>query len=69
MTDTTILGQPLTTKMQSDLSNRHLALGAAVMTSANIAKIGIRFAMLPIMALRPTRYTKHSLFLLVCMAN
>jgi O-antigen/teichoic acid export membrane protein len=50
---------------QARVSDRHLALGAAVMTGANIIKIGIQFAMLPIMArlLGPGSYGLYMLAL------
>jgi O-antigen/teichoic acid export membrane protein len=49
VTDTAVFG-PAPAAPQARLSNRRLAVGAAVMMVANIAKIGIQFAMLPIMA-------------------
>lgn len=50
---------------QSHVSDRRLALGAAVMTGANLIKIGIQFAMLPIMArlLGPGSYGLYTLAL------
>lgn len=49
MTPAALVGPSLLSK-RSDLSNRRLAFGAAIMTATNIARIGIQFAMLPIMA-------------------
>jgi PST family polysaccharide transporter len=51
--------------MQANVSDRRLALGAAVMTGANIVKIGIQFVMIPIMArlLGPGSYGLYALAL------
>ncbi len=65
MTDTTVLDQAPDTLPQGNVSNRRLAFGAAVMTGANIVKIGIQFAMLPIMArlIGPGSYGLYALAL------
>lgn len=64
MTDTALQSSPAT-QMQAGISDRRLALGAAVMTGANIIKIGIQFIMIPIMArlLGPGSYGLYSLAL------
>ena len=50
---------------KSSVSNRRLALGAAVMGGVNIAKVAVQFAMLPIMArlLGPEAYGLYALAL------
>jgi O-antigen/teichoic acid export membrane protein len=65
MTLNTRLGSSPVTQTQILVSDRRLALGAAVMAGANIAKIGIQFAMLPIMArlLGPHSYGLYALAL------
>ncbi|WP_158931646.1 oligosaccharide flippase family protein [Acidisphaera sp. S103] len=59
------LGSSPAAQAQILVSDRRLALGAAVMAVANIAKIGIQFAMLPIMArlLGPHSYGLYALAL------
>jgi O-antigen/teichoic acid export membrane protein len=53
------------THPQLKVSDRHLAMGAAVMATVNFVKIGIQFAMLPIMArlLGPEAYGLYALAL------
>ncbi len=53
------------TRPRSGMSDRHLAMGAAVMTAVNIVKVGIQFAMLPIFArlLGPQSYGLYALAL------
>jgi PST family polysaccharide transporter len=65
MTHNVRLGSPSATQALILVTDRRLALGAAVMAVANIAKIGIQFATLPIMArlLGPHSYGLYALAL------
>jgi PST family polysaccharide transporter len=65
MTDSAVIRSEAAVPARAGLSDRRLVVGAATMTAVSIAKVGVQFAMLPIMArlIGPEAYGLYALAL------